>query len=187
MAKKLLFETALNDSKDSDIEGIGTIRDEEDGKSYRWVLNNGNADIVKGSPMAANAYTFASGTFYGYGQEAKQAVDVDAFLGLAMTAIATTEYGWAQRYGTFADSAKCMQNEQTGATAMPIGQNVKMLTGTATATASGTGAFASGYQALGNDTDDGTAPAVRYGAKLLSATTATAGGPWDVSVFISAL
>jgi len=187
MGRKILFRTALTDTETTDVEGIGTIRDGQDGKSYRWLYNNGTADLVKGSPMAANAYTFAAGTFYGYGAEAKQAVDVDAFLGLCMTALATTVYGWVQRYGTFADSAKCMQNEATGATAMPIGQNVKILTGTATATASGTGAFASGYQALGNDTDDGTAPTVRYGAKLLSATTATAGGPWDVDVFIKAI
>ncbi len=187
MGQKVLFETALTATSTLDVEGAGVIRNVEDGNSYRWVKNNGAADIIKGTPLAANAYTFATGTFYGAGQEAKQPVDVDAFLGLAMTAIATGSYGWVQRLGEFADYAKCMQNQATGATAMAIGVNVKMLTGTATATVSGTGAYASGYQALGLDTADANAPTVRYGAKILTATTATAGGPWNVSAFITAM
>jgi len=47
MAIKVLFETLLTDIKDTDVEGVGILRYDDNGNVYRWVKNRDSAVMVQ--------------------------------------------------------------------------------------------------------------------------------------------
>lgn len=98
---KTLFETALTENRDSDIEGVGTFREESDGKVFKWVknLSTGTA-LAAGQPVYYDQSLHATpvAMFQGVLQVADTA-DLSLFAGIAMSAIPYLEYGWIQISG----------------------------------------------------------------------------------------
>ncbi len=107
MARKILFETALTEIKDSDIEGIGILREDERGNVYKWVENKCATAMVVGGACAYPATDgSASPAKFGRRISAQAAAELsaDCFAGVAMAAIAasgasTSKYGWIQVEG----------------------------------------------------------------------------------------
>ena len=94
---KQVFKTNLTDTDSRDLEGIGTIRREPDGKEYKWVrYREGTAalDIVAGDPLGY--YTDGSD-----GDVTADASDTDGvFAGVAMAAVTVDNiYMWIQTKG----------------------------------------------------------------------------------------
>jgi len=101
MAIKLLFETALTDNSDTDIETVGTLRYEPDGKLYKWVENiSASVALAAGQPVFYDQSLHATpaAMFQGVLQVATSA-DLSLFAGIAMSAIPYGEYGWIQVAG----------------------------------------------------------------------------------------
>lgn len=89
MAKKTLFETALDDIKSTDVEGLGRIREDDKGNVYKWVKDN-NSTV---SSAAAHAYAV-----YATGDRSlvteSPAASFTNVAGVFMAAISGGKYGW---------------------------------------------------------------------------------------------
>lgn len=109
MGKKILFETALTDIKDSDIEGIGSLREDDLGNVYRWVQNTCATAMAAGSCASYPATDgSASPALFKKRISATAAAELSAdnFAGICMAAIAasgasTSKYGWVQVKGVY--------------------------------------------------------------------------------------
>ena len=102
---KVLFETALTDVKSTDVEGVGTLR-YEDEKVYRWVKNHAATVIAAKAPVCYDAG--AVGTIALFDSvETPVTADLMLSAGVAMTAFAISGgvcYGWTQVQGYFKDA-----------------------------------------------------------------------------------
>jgi len=95
---KILFQTALTDYSSKDLEGVGTIRVEADGKVYRWVENlNASVAFLAGQPVNYDATATLANMFEG--AIACAAADEELLAGVAMSAIPAGSYGWIQIKG----------------------------------------------------------------------------------------
>ena len=50
MAEKILFQTALTDLETTDVEGIGNLRKDALGKTYKWVKNYCDTSLGRSGP-----------------------------------------------------------------------------------------------------------------------------------------
>lgn len=105
MAQKILFETKLTDVAISDIEGVGVLRNGEDGRKYRWVKNRNATAFTAKQPVCYDAGNVSTIALY---QAVNSPVAADLMLaaGIAMTAMGksggtTGCYGWVQVEGYF--------------------------------------------------------------------------------------
>lgn len=117
MANKVLFEVALTDYDDVDVEGVGTLR-EEGNKVYKWVENiSASAALVAGQPVCYDVSLAATpaAMFQGVLQ-AEAAADIEFFAGIAMSAIPFGEYGWIQVQGV-SITALCINSDSVAVAA----------------------------------------------------------------------
>jgi hypothetical protein len=106
---KLLFETKLTDIKSTDVEGVGTLRCEQDGgltKIFEWTKNRNATAFTAKQPVCFDADQAGSAAIL---QKVNSPVTADLMLaaGIAVTAIAASGgncYGWVQREGYFQDA-----------------------------------------------------------------------------------
>lgn len=102
MAEKVLFQTALTAIEETDVEGVGALRTDAQGRVYRWVRNYGAAsttnDLVAGQPVC---YSDAQGadTRYQGVIDTVSAGDEEMLAGVAMAALTALYYGWIQVKG----------------------------------------------------------------------------------------
>ncbi len=129
MAQKVLFETALTETSDTDIEGIGTERVDQKGRRYRWVKNASAPTARVGAPAC---YDMGNGEANDFVDEVlSDSVDEDLnlFAGIFLSAIPNGEYGWIQVWGRYA-SARYAKGTTT--TAAAVGDVLTPNTGTST-------------------------------------------------------
>lgn len=105
MGIKQLFETALTDTRTTDVEGVGVLRFEPDGKVYRWVKAKTATDFLEGQPVCFDI-AGGTGSLTSLVQTVLHASDTNLglFAGITMTAMGTADYGWIQCYGFHADA-----------------------------------------------------------------------------------
>lgn len=106
MALKTLFQTALTDIKDSDVEGVGVLRYDEDGNIYRWEKNRNATAWTAKQPVCYDAGNVGTSALF---KSANSPVAADLMLaaGIAMAAVEASGsdcYGWVQVQGYCADA-----------------------------------------------------------------------------------
>lgn len=93
---KVLFETvSVTEVRTTDVEGVGTMRYEED-KVYRWVQNDFGTDLIVGDVVF---HTFSDTTTMDQNVSECLTANLAIMAGVAVSAIPTTEYGWIQVFG----------------------------------------------------------------------------------------
>jgi hypothetical protein len=112
---KTIFQTLTTDVTSTDVEGVGRLRWEDD-KCYRWVKNDGAADIAANS-LACHTFSNAATSLQNV---AKPLTANLAYLaGVAISTISTTTgtycYGWVQVFGLNASIAVTPVNTETTA------------------------------------------------------------------------
>lgn len=101
MAKKILFETALTDTATTDVEGIGTEREDKYGNKYRWVYNASAVAARAGAPACYDVSLYSSDNFLKHVLAAPADEDISFFAGVFMSAIPTLNYGWIMTWGRY--------------------------------------------------------------------------------------
>jgi hypothetical protein len=102
---KTLFETKLTDIKSTDVEGVGTLRYESDGRVFRWVKNEGSACTAK-QPMCYDVSDVGTNALF-HTVLTPATADLMMQAGIAVTAIGASGavcYGWVQVEGYFQDA-----------------------------------------------------------------------------------
>lgn len=87
---KELYLTALTDTKTTDVEGVGVLRQEGD-KFYRWVYNADASALVAGQPVC---YTLSNNETLHEAVDTPATANLAFLAGLAISAIPTLNYGW---------------------------------------------------------------------------------------------
>jgi len=153
--QKHLFQTYLTDSKVTDVEGVGTLRFEDDGNVYRWVQNLDASTINATEPVC---HTIANTTTVLQSVKLPLAVNLALFAGVVKsTTIVTQYYGWVQCLGLAQVKVKGDGSAQTA------GGSLLLVTGTVR---------------MENDTAAATAPKYRKGAISLEANSSATGTVW---------
>jgi len=159
MAQKTIFQTALTDLKDDDVEGVGTLRFDDKGKVYKWVQNlSSDTALVAGQPVCYSDGVAAATRFEGVVQ-ASAAGDEEMFAGVAVGAIAAEGYGWIQCKGL---CLSCNVNRGTSV-AIVIGDTLKLASAAASLV----------YQGAGGDVPLNS-PVIAMEAYASASTSATA-------------
>jgi hypothetical protein len=108
MARKVLFKTALTDLRDSDVEGLGNLREDRLGNIYRWMRNDAATALVAGGCCLANLSSAVASVDQGVYSPDVATGGATALMhmpgGVPMTAIGATGsstgcYGWVQVQG----------------------------------------------------------------------------------------
>ena len=116
MGQKVLFETALTDVKSTDVEGVGMLRDEGDGRIYRWVKNRNATAFTAKQPVCYDVGNVGTNALF---QSVNSPVTADLMVqaGIALTAIAASGgncYGWVQVEGYCQDALVATPNTTAG-------------------------------------------------------------------------
>ena len=82
---KKQFVTGITDTKATDVEGVGVLRYEPEGKVYRWVKNRNATAITAGQPVCYDAGNAGSTAIF---ESVNMPVSADLML-LAGCAVAT--------------------------------------------------------------------------------------------------
>lgn len=153
--QKQLFVTPITEVAATDVEGVGTIRVEQD-KIYRWVKNAETATTFSAGQVVAHVITAGTTAI----QEVKQMATANlSFLaGVVMGTLVGSSYGWIQIWGTGSVSvsgattggtdiaagdvlkgvnaaAHMVRDQAAGAATPPVGfRNVKILVSVTTTT-----------------------------------------------------
>jgi hypothetical protein len=170
---KSVWATKVTDSSASDVEGIGSIRVESDGKMYRWVRNDVAAAVAAGDVVF---HDYSAGADAVKGIQAGATADLGFMAGVVASTTIGEEtgtlpkcYGWIQIFGYVAQV------------------NITLSTSVA---------FAAGHHIKGKDTCAygtygtalGTAPLYRQTIQLLEAAiTMTTPGTTFVKGFVHCL
>jgi hypothetical protein len=104
MATKILFQTALTDTETSDIEGIGSVREDQLGNKYRWVYNASTTAARVGGPACYDATLYSSNNFLKHALCAVADEDINFFAGVWMSAVPTLNYGWIMTWGRYSST-----------------------------------------------------------------------------------
>ena len=106
--KKVMWQTKLTDLRDSDVEGLGLLREDEYGRKFRWVKNSSATALIAAGaclqPVTGVALASVKKVYTtDVGSEVTASVKMPA--GVAMTGIAksggtfTGDHGWIQVKG----------------------------------------------------------------------------------------
>jgi hypothetical protein len=101
-----LFETKLTDIKSIDVEGVGTLRYESDGRVYRWVKNRSATAFAAKQPVCYDADNVGTNALF-KSVNSPVTADIPLQAGLAVTAIAASGgncFGWIMVQGYFQDA-----------------------------------------------------------------------------------
>ena len=99
--KKILFATELTDTEKTDVEGIGTEREDRYGNKFRWVYNASLFDARVGAPACYDATLYSGDNFRRHVLAAGADEDVNFLAGVFISAIPTINYGWIQTFGEY--------------------------------------------------------------------------------------
>jgi len=170
MAIKQLFETKLTDTKSTDVEGVGTLRHENDGTVYRWVKNRNASAFTAKQPVCYDAGNVGSNSLY---KSVNSPVTADLMLqaGIAVTAIPASGglcYGWVLVEG-YCQDARVLG---VSGTAIAIGDELVSANATTTLTRA---------------TAVGTAPKRLLTFQALEAVSAATGATYAKDVYVSCL
>lgn len=126
---KVLFETKLTDIKSTDVEGVGVLRQEVDGNTYRWVKNAESAALTAKQPVCYDVSDVGSFALF---QTVMTPVSADLMLaaGMAVTAIGASGalcYGWILAKGYAKDSL--VLTPATGDDDIEVGSEVVAVNG----------------------------------------------------------
>ena len=128
---KTLFETKLTDIRATDVEGVGVLRYEPDGKIFRWTKNEGSACTAK-QPMCYDVSDVGTDALF---KTVLTPVSADLMVaaGVAVTAIGASGalcFGWVQVEGYFQDARVLA----VSGTAIAVGDELNAANGTTTLT-----------------------------------------------------
>ena len=167
---KTLFETDLTDLAETDVEGVGILRYEDNGNVYRWVKNRN-----------ATAFTAKMGICYDVGNVGSKALfqsvnapvtaDLMVQAGIAVTAIAASGgdcFGWILTQGYFQDARVLA----VSGTAVAVGDELVTANGTTTLTRA---------------TVVGAAPKRRFTFQALEVLAGTTGATLARDVYVACL
>ena len=102
---KKQFVTGVTDLTATDVEGVGVLRYEPEGKVYRWVKNRNATAFTAKQPVCYDVGNVGSVALF-ESVNSPVAADLMHAAGIAVTAIAASGglcYGWVQVEGWFAD------------------------------------------------------------------------------------
>lgn len=106
---KGLFQTKLTDVRDSDVEGVGTLRYGVKGQVYRWVKNRSTttAIVAKQAVSYSDGNTGTKALFQSVNEP--ETANLMFAAGMAITALAASasdalSYGWITVQGYFQDA-----------------------------------------------------------------------------------
>jgi hypothetical protein len=167
---KTLFETALTDLKSTDVEGVGTLRYEPDGRTYRWVKNRNATAFTAKQPVCYDAGNVGSNALF---KSVNSPVTADLMLaaGIAVTAIAASGglcYGWVLAQG-YDQDARVLG---VSGTAIAVGDELVSANATTTLTRA---------------TAVGTAPKRRFTFVALETVSAATGATYSKDVYVNCL
>lgn len=105
--RKTLFKTKLTDTRATDVEGVGVLREDDEGNIYRWVKNDGAAVLVVHETVCYDVTAVGSAALF---ESVGDPVTNDLMLaaGICVTGIAISGgicYGWIQVQGYHKDAA----------------------------------------------------------------------------------
>lgn len=101
-SRKLLWETALTETRSTDVEGIGSVREDRFGNKYRWVYNASTIDSVAGGPACYDLTLYSGVNFQKHVLANPADADIIFLAGIFISAIPTLEYGWILTHGKYA-------------------------------------------------------------------------------------
>jgi len=98
---KQLFETKLTDIRSTDVEGVGTLRYEDEETVYRWVKNRNATAIAADQPVCYDVGNVGSSALF---QSINMPVSADLMMaaGIAMATMGISGavcYGWVKVQG----------------------------------------------------------------------------------------
>ena len=132
MAQKIAFVTSLTEQSTTDLEGVGTTRQDQYGVKYRWVKNISDNAARAGAPACFDATNLAAANFL---QECVtedlSTGDVRYLAGIWMAAVAGGSYGWVTALGIYATARYASGTTATSAIAVVAGD--MMIPGASTA------------------------------------------------------
>jgi len=127
---KSLFVTDLTDTRTAaqgDVEGVGSIRFDNDGKVYRWVKNNEAYALAVGVPVV---HEWADTTTALQKVSVALTANLGFLAGVCISAIPTLGFGWIQIQGY---NAACYVSGETETTTYAAGYYLKAVNATGTA------------------------------------------------------
>jgi len=132
---KVLFKTKLTDVRDSDVEGVGILRYEDDGRIYRWEKNRNATAFTAKQPVCYDAGNVGTSALF-KSVNSPVAADLMIAAGIAMTAVGksggtTGCYGWVQVEGYCQDALVATPNTVAGGitAAIVVGSSLTCVTG----------------------------------------------------------
>ncbi len=131
-----MFQTALTDLKTTDVEGLGVLREDEFGSTYRWMRNDAATALARGGACLANLSSAIADVDKGVYSPDVSTGGATALMhipaGVPMTDVGATGsstgcHGWIQVEGkrrvSLIPSATAAQNEPgcfVGATSLEV-------------------------------------------------------------------
>lgn len=100
-SRKVLFQTGLTETRTTDVEGKGSVREDRFGNKYRWVYNLSTFDARVGAPACFDATLYNNTNFLKHVLSAPTAEDVNFLAGVYISAIPTLNYGWIMIMGMY--------------------------------------------------------------------------------------
>ncbi len=167
---KTLFETSLTGMYDSDIEGVGTLRQDVAGSWYRWVKNRNATALVADESVCYDIGNIGSVVLF---QSVNDPVTADLMVaaGVIMASLEASGskcFGWVHAQG-YHKEAKVLA---VSGTAVAVGDEL---------------VCANGVGTLTRATAVGTAPKRRFTFVALEVLSAATGATLDRDVYISCL
>lgn len=167
---KVLFETELTDIKKTDIEGVGTLRYEDDGRIFRWVKNRNATALVADQPVCYDAGNVGSAALY---KSVNMPVTADLMLAAGVTKAAfgisgAKCFGWIQVQGYFKEARVLAVSD----TAVAIGDELNTQNGS---------------DQLHRTTAVGTAPIRQHTFTAFEILSGDTGADLDKDVYINCL
>ena len=103
-SRKVLFQTGLTETRTTDVEGKGSVREDRFGNKYRRVYNLSAFDARVGAPACFDATLYNNTNFLKNVLSAPTAEDVNFLAGVYISAIPTLNYGWIMIMGMYGSS-----------------------------------------------------------------------------------
>lgn len=104
-SRKILWETALTETRTTDVEGKGSIREDRFGEKYRWLYNASAFAARVGAPACFDATLYSGANFLKHVLAAPSDEDINFLAGVFVSAIPTLNYGWVKIFGMY-DTAR---------------------------------------------------------------------------------
>lgn len=101
-SRKILWETALTETRSTDVEGVGSVREDRFGNMYRWIKNASAIASVAGGPACYDLSLYAGENFQKHVLVDTVDGDIIFLAGIFISAIPTVNFGWILSHGKYA-------------------------------------------------------------------------------------